>query len=84
VANTGAFPSGTGAPRDDGVGGGGGDGGKGNAATADEFMEMNIDVDPEWGESIASTTASDQGAGNLVLPKRCRRAGAGGIGYAFR
>jgi PPE-repeat protein len=32
-------------------------------------MDMNIDVDPDWGtppgESVASTTASDQGAGNL-------------------
>ena len=36
----------------------------------DEFMDMNIDVDPDWGtppgeEPVASTVASDQGAGNL-------------------
>ncbi len=35
----------------------------------DEFMDMNIDVDPEWGappdEPVASTVASDQGAGPL-------------------
>jgi PPE-repeat protein len=35
----------------------------------DEFMDMNIDVDPDWGgppgEPVASTTASDQGAGSL-------------------
>jgi PPE-repeat protein len=33
-------------------------------------MDMNIDVDPEWGtppgeEPVASTIASDRGAGNL-------------------
>jgi PPE-repeat protein len=35
----------------------------------DESMDMNIDVDPDWGgppsEPVASTVASDQGAGNL-------------------
>jgi PPE-repeat protein len=35
----------------------------------DEFMDMNIEVDPDWGgppgEPIASTVASDQGAGPL-------------------
>jgi len=35
----------------------------------DKFMDMNIDVDPDWGgppsEPVASTVASDQGAGNL-------------------
>jgi PPE-repeat protein len=31
----------------------------------DEFMDMNIDVDPDWGSSAASTVASDQGGGNL-------------------
>ena len=35
----------------------------------DEFMDMNIDVDPDWGappsEPVASTVASEQGAGNL-------------------
>jgi len=35
----------------------------------DEYMDMNIDVDPDWGappgEPVASTVASDQGAGNL-------------------
>ena len=35
----------------------------------DEFADMNIDVDPDWGgppsEPVASTVASDQGAGNL-------------------
>ena len=35
----------------------------------DEFMDMNIDADPDWGappsEPVASTVASEQGAGNL-------------------
>jgi len=31
----------------------------------DEFADMNIDVDPDWGEPVASTVASDQGAGPL-------------------
>ena len=35
----------------------------------DEFMDMNIDVDPDWGappdEPVTSTVASDQGAGPL-------------------
>jgi PPE-repeat protein len=36
----------------------------------DEYMDMNVDVDPDWGapageESLVSTTASDRGAGNL-------------------
>jgi PPE-repeat protein len=32
----------------------------------DEFMDMNIDVDPDWGEpSRAGSVASDRGAGNL-------------------
>jgi PPE-repeat protein len=30
---------------------------------ADEFADMNIDVDPDWG--VTSMSASDQGAGNL-------------------
>jgi PPE-repeat protein len=38
-------------------------------AYGDEFMDMNIDVNPDWGgppsEPVASTVASDQGAGNL-------------------
>jgi PPE-repeat protein len=38
-------------------------------AYGDEFADMNIDVDPDWGgrpsEPVASTVASDQGAGNL-------------------
>ena len=30
-----------------------------------EFADMNIDVDPDWGEPVASTVASDRGAGPL-------------------
>ena len=37
---------------------------------ADEFADMNVEVDPEWGaqadrEPVASTVASDRGAGPL-------------------
>jgi PPE-repeat protein len=37
---------------------------------SDEFMDMNVEVDPDWGappgeEPVASTVASDQGAGKL-------------------
>jgi PPE-repeat protein len=32
----------------------------------DEFMDMNIDVDPDWGAPAGGqTSASDQGAGSL-------------------
>ena len=35
-------------------------------AYGDEFMDMNIDVDPDWGAPTGGqTVASDQGAGNL-------------------
>jgi PPE-repeat protein len=30
----------------------------------DEYMDMNVEVEPQWGESVAST-ASDRGAGDL-------------------
>jgi PPE-repeat protein len=30
----------------------------------DEFMDMNVDVDPDWGEPT-STLASDRGAGTV-------------------
>ena len=37
---------------------------------SDEFMDMNVEVDPDWGGApgdrpVASTVASDRGAGNL-------------------
>jgi PPE-repeat protein len=42
---------------------------------ADEFMDMNVDVDPDWG---ASTAASDRGAGPLgfagTVPKSSEKA----------
>jgi len=38
----------------------------GQRSHGDEFMEMNVDVDPEWGgRPGAETVASDHGAGNL-------------------
>jgi PPE-repeat protein len=52
----------------------------------DEFMDMNIDVDPDWGtppgeEPVASAVASDRGAGNLgfagVAPKEAVTEAAG-------
>jgi PPE-repeat protein len=44
----------------------------------DEFMDMNIDVDPEWGtppgeEPVAATVASDRGAGNLGFAGTTRK-----------
>ncbi len=53
----------------------------------DEFMDANIDVDPDWGappgeEPVASTVASDQGAGNLGFAGTASKetvAGAAGL-----
>ncbi len=53
----------------------------------DEFMNMNIEVDPDWGgppgeEPVVSTVASDQGAGNLGFAGTARKetvAGAVGL-----
>ena len=44
----------------------------------DEFMEMNVEVEPDWGapangESVGSALASDQGAGPLGLAGTARR-----------
>ena len=44
----------------------------------DEFMDMNVEVEPDWGappreESAASTAASDLGAGNLGFAGTARR-----------
>jgi len=53
----------------------------------DEYMDMNVEVDPDWGtppgeEPVASTVASDRGAGNLgfagTVPKEAV-AGAAGL-----
>jgi PPE-repeat protein len=43
---------------------------------SDEYMDMNIDVDPDWGappEPVASTVASDQGAGPLGFAGTVRK-----------
>jgi PPE-repeat protein len=52
----------------------------------DEFMDMNIDVDPDWGgpprEPVASTVASDQGAGNLGFAGTVSKASARAAGLA--
>jgi PPE-repeat protein len=47
----------------------------------DEFMDMNIEVDPDWGgtpgeEPVVSTVASDQGAGNLGFAGTARKEAA--------
>jgi PPE-repeat protein len=44
----------------------------------DEFMDMNVEVDPDWGtppgeEPVASTVASDRGAGNLGFAGTARK-----------
>jgi PPE-repeat protein len=41
----------------------------------DEYMDMNIDIDPDWGEP-PSTLASDRGAGNLGFAGRAHKAAA--------
>ena len=52
----------------------------------DEFMDMNIDVDPDWGgspsEPVASTVASDQGAGNLGFAGTVSKGSAQAAGLA--
>jgi PPE-repeat protein len=47
-----------------------------------EFMDMNIAVDPDWGEPpgeepLASTVASEQGAGTLGFTGTARKVGTG-------
>ncbi len=40
----------------------------------DEFMDMNIDVDPDWGTRASGpTSASDRGAGNLGFAGTARK-----------
>ena len=53
----------------------------------DEFMDMNVEVEPDWGarsgaELVASTVASDRGAGNLGFAGAAHKetvAGAAGL-----
>jgi PPE-repeat protein len=54
---------------------------------ADEFMDMNVDVDPDWGaprgrERVASTVASDRGAGPLGFAGTASRGGEQAAGLA--
>jgi PPE-repeat protein len=59
----------------------------GMRAHGNEFMDMNVEVDPDWGgppagAAAASTLASDQGAGSLGFTGTARReapAGAAGL-----
>jgi PPE-repeat protein len=52
----------------------------------DEYMDMNIDVDPDWGaspdEPVASVAASDQGAGNLGFAGTVSKGSAQAAGLA--
>jgi len=53
----------------------------------DEFMDLNVEVEPDWGhqsgeEPVASTVVSDRGAGNLGFAGTARKetiAGAAGL-----
>ena len=53
---------------------------------ADEYMDMNVDVDPDWGtppgEPVASTVASDRGAGPLGFAGTESRGGEQAAGLA--
>ncbi len=54
---------------------------------AHEFMEMNINVDPDWAEPrVGSTATSDRGAGPLGFAgtARKRALGCSGFGYPRR
>jgi PPE-repeat protein len=56
-------------------------------AYGDEFMDMNVDVDPDWGaprgrEPVASTAASDRGAGPLGFAGTASRGGEQAAGLA--
>ena len=54
---------------------------------AHEFMEMNINVDPDWGgPDSGSTATSDRGAGPLGFAGtvRQKRLGCNGFGHARR
>ena len=48
---------------------------------AHEFMDMNIDVDPDWGESAGRATAtSDLGAGPLGFGGTAPKKVSGAVG----
>jgi PPE-repeat protein len=54
---------------------------------ADEFIDMNVDVDPDWGaprgkEPVASTVASDRGAGPLGFAGTASRGSEQAAGLA--
>ena len=53
----------------------------GQRGYGNEFMDMNVDVDPDWGEpSGAETVASDRGAGNLGFAGTTRKETAAAAG----
>ena len=54
---------------------------------ADEFADMNVEVDPDWAgprgkEPVASTAASDRGAGPLGFAGTASRGGEQAAGLA--
>ena len=50
---------------------------------ADEFMDMNVEVDPDWaGEPVTSAGASDQGAGILGFAGTVSKGSAQAAGLA--
>jgi PPE-repeat protein len=56
-------------------------------AYGDEFMDMNVEVDPDWAgprgkEPVASTAASDRGAGPLGFAGTASRGGEQAAGLA--
>jgi PPE-repeat protein len=56
-------------------------------AYGDEFMDMNVEVDPDWAgprgeERVASTAASDRGAGPLGFAGTASRGGEQAAGLA--
>ncbi|WP_104183952.1 PPE domain-containing protein [Mycobacterium avium] len=56
---------------------------KGQRGYGDEFMDMNVDVDPDWGAPpSAETLASDRGADNLGFTGTARKAAGGAAGLA--
>ncbi|MGZ4583302.1 MAG: PPW family C-terminal domain-containing PPE protein, partial [Mycobacterium sp.] len=39
----------------------------------DEYMDMTVDVDPDWGAPANESSASDRGAGNLGFAGTARK-----------
>ncbi len=48
----------------------------------DEFANMDVELDPDWGEPAAPTLASDEGAGPLGFAGTVSKASAAAVGLA--